>query len=178
MQMWKHLYVMDRIQLTEMTENNLVNWIHHAVESNIIILVGKGLGGVGGGVSRRETEREREGEREKRGWRNGREGTKEVEDRAHFSAVLSNGTSSISPKRSLQSTKLLISNERPWNTVAKQLGGGEGGTYWAADSRRSVSIISISPHLIDFHSDEQRPARSDQAQENGLLRQRLQIIPP
>lgn len=32
MQMWKHLYVMDRIQLTEMTENNLVNWIHHAVE--------------------------------------------------------------------------------------------------------------------------------------------------
>lgn len=46
----------------------------------------------------------------------------EVKDRAHFSSVLSNGTSSISPKRSLQSTKLLISNERPWNTVAKQLG--------------------------------------------------------
>lgn len=58
------------------------------------------------------------------------EGSEEVEDRAHFSAVLSNGTSSISPKRSLQSTKLLISNERPWKTVAKQLGGwrdGEGG---------------------------------------------------
>lgn len=52
----------------------------------------------------------------------GEEGAEEVEDRAHFSAVLSNGTSSISPKRSLQSTKLLISNERPWNTVAKQLG--------------------------------------------------------
>lgn len=32
MQMWKHLYVMDRIQLTQMTENNLENWIHHAVE--------------------------------------------------------------------------------------------------------------------------------------------------
>lgn len=62
-------------------------------------------------------------EREKRRWRNGREGTKEVEDRAHFFAALSNGTSSISPKRRLQSTKLLISNERPWNTVAKQLRG-------------------------------------------------------
>lgn len=74
------------------------------------------------GVSAPERQREKEKERE-RGWRNGREGAEEVEDRAHFSVVLSNGTSSISPKRSLQSTKLLISNERPWNTVAKQLGG-------------------------------------------------------
>lgn len=73
-------------------------------------------------------ERDRERKRRREGGRGGgevgrREGTEEVEDRAHFSAVLSNGTSSISPKRSLQSTKLLISNERPWNTVAKQLGG-------------------------------------------------------
>lgn len=75
-----------------------------------------------GGQWERHSERKRRRER-RGGWRNGREGTKEVEDRAHFSAVLSNGTSSISPKRSLQSTKLLISNERPWNTVAKQLGG-------------------------------------------------------
>lgn len=80
-----------------------------------------------GGGGQWERDREREGrivrgiEREKRGWRNGRVGTKEVEDRAHFFVALSNGTSSISPKRSLQSTKLLISNERPWNTVAKQL---------------------------------------------------------
>lgn len=77
--------------------------------------------GIGGeGVSGRETEREKR-RREKRGWKNGREGEKEVGDRAHFSAVLSNGTSSISPKQS-PVTKLLISNERPWNTVAKQLG--------------------------------------------------------
>lgn len=131
--MWKHLYVMDRIQLTEMTENNLVNWIHHAVESNIIILEGKAW--VDGGRSVGETQSEKEGEgeseSEKRGWRNRRVGTKEGEDRAHFFVALSNGTSSISPKRSLQSTKLLISNERPWNTVAKQL---REGAYRAADS--------------------------------------------
>lgn len=58
---------MDRIQLTEMTENNLVNWIHHAVESNIIILVGKGFLFGGWGVSGRDTVREREGEREEGG---------------------------------------------------------------------------------------------------------------
>lgn len=78
MQMWKHLYVMDRIQLTEMTENNLVNWIHHAVESNIIILVGKGwMGGVGG-VSGRETGREKEGEREEgvEEWEGGHKGSR------------------------------------------------------------------------------------------------------
>jgi len=32
MQMQNHPNVMDRIQLTEMTENNLVNWIHQPVE--------------------------------------------------------------------------------------------------------------------------------------------------
>lgn len=91
-------------------------------------MAGLGWAGLGWGGGGREGERgvsagEGVGEREKRGWRNGREGTKEVEDRAHFFAALSNGTSSISPKRRLQSTKLLISNERPWNTVAKQLRG-------------------------------------------------------
>lgn len=101
------------------------------------------------------------------GWRNGREGTEEVEDRAHFSAVLSNGTSSISPKRSLQSTKLLISNERPWNTVAKQLGGLIEQLIPAAQ----CPSLQFFPHLIDFHTDEEQPAPSDHRQENGLLRQ-------
>lgn len=97
------------------------------LKGNIIILVGKGCcwwwwWGVGGRETEGEGKKEKERESGVGGW-NGWEGTEEVEDRAHFSAVLSNGTSSISPKRSLQSTKLLISNERPWNTVAKQLGG-------------------------------------------------------
>lgn len=34
-----------------------------------------------------------------------------------------------------------------------------------------MSIITISPHLIDFHTDEQQPAPSGRTQENGLLRQ-------
>lgn len=86
-------------------------------------------GGRSAGERNRVKRKERESE--KRGWRNRRVGTKEGEDRAHFFVALSNGTSSISPKRSLQSTKLLISNERPWNTVAKQL---REGAYRAADS--------------------------------------------
>lgn len=109
-------------------------------------------------------ERQRRRER-RRGWRNGREGTKEVEDRAHFSAVLSNGTSSISPKRSLQSTKLLISNERPWNTVAKQLGGLIEQLIPAAQ----CPSLQFFLNLIDFLTDEQQPAPSDHAHENGLL---------
>lgn len=81
------------------------------LKGNKIILVRKGSGGW---LWQRDREKERTG---------GVVVEEEVEDRAHFSSVLSNGTSSISPKRRLQSTKLLISNERPWNTVAKQLGG-------------------------------------------------------
>lgn len=89
------------------------------LKGNIIILVGKG----GEEWWKRDGVRNRsKGEGGGAGGMGG-EGSEEVEDRAHFSAVLSNGTSSISPKRSLQSTKLLISNERPWKTVAKQLGG-------------------------------------------------------
>lgn len=97
------------------------------LKGNIIILLGKG---------REEWWKRDRGRNRRKGEGRGGgaggmggEGSEEVEDRAHFFAVLSNGTSSISPKRSLQSTKLLISNERPWKTVAKQLGGwgcGEG----------------------------------------------------
>lgn len=124
------------------------------------------------GAGRKDSERERKRERTKRGWRNGRVGTKEVEDRAHFSVALSNGTSSISPKQSLQSTKLLISNERPWNTVAKQL---REGAYRAADSLPlGVHHYNFS-HLVDFHADEQQPAPGDHAQENGILRQSCKL---
>lgn len=130
---------------------------------------------MGGAVSWREAQsgKEGEGESEKRGWRNRRVSTKEGEDRAHFFLALSNGTSSISPKRSLQSTKLLISNERPWNTVAKQL---REGAYRAADSfPLGVHHYNFFSTLIDFHADEQRPAPNDQAQENGLLRQSCKL---
>ena len=141
------------------------------LKGNIIIPVGKGWWWWGGRWQRdREREGEKEEERERRWRRSGREGTEEVEDRAHFSGVLSNGTSSISPKRSLQSTKLLISNERPWNTVAKQLGGG--GAYWAADSCRSVSIITIfpSPHRLPCWWTAAASAHWPQPEKNGLLR--------
>lgn len=177
------------------------------LKGNIIILVRKRVDGVQGGTrrerrggwggwrgvegaggrlqrdrgrrikKRNKKKKQSGGKKGGRGW--GRKGREEVDDRAHFSTVLSNGTSSISPKRSLQSTKLLISNERPWNTVAKQLGGEGGwtrgvvvvGGYWAADSCCSVSVITISPHLIDFYTGEQQqPMPSERALENGVFR--------